>query len=73
MSDYQMMNKDKLKELVAETQATLVEINAEIERRERASQEQEIENLDVHLKNAELSLQTIRNFFVYLLEEIRKK
>lgn len=66
------MSMDGLKKLVQDTEETLVDIKEEIARRESASQEREIENLDVHMKNAELSLETIRNFFRYLREEMRK-
>lgn len=72
MSDYATMTKGNLLKLVAETEETLAEIKAEIVRREEAAQEAELENLDVHMKNAELSLQTIRNFFTYLRDEYRK-
>lgn len=61
-----------LRTLVADTEETLNEIKEEIERRENAAQEREIEHLDVHMKNAELSLETIRNFFRFLREELRK-
>lgn len=63
---------DDLRHLVADTEDTLRDIKAEIARRETAAQEREIENLDVHMRNAELSLQTIRNFFAYLRDELRK-
>lgn len=66
------MSMDGLKKLVSDTEETLGEIKEEIERRENAAQENEIAHLDVHMKNAELSLETIRNFFRYLKEEMRK-
>lgn len=72
MSEFKSMTKENLKTLVADTEATLNEIKTEIARREEAEQESELEYLDVHFKNAELSLQTIRNFFAYLREELRK-
>lgn len=72
MSEYKTLTKANLLHLVAETEETLAEIKAEITRREEAEQEAELEQLDVHMKNAELSLQTIRNFFAYLRDEYRK-
>lgn len=66
------MTMDGLKTLVQDTEETLADIKEEIKRRENASQEGELAHLDVHMKNAELSLETIRNFFRYLREEMRK-
>lgn len=63
---------EALRKLVLETEETLADIKEEIERRENAAQAREIEYLDVHMKNAELSLETIRNFFRYLRDELRK-
>lgn len=63
---------EALRVLVSETEETLAEIKEEIERRENQAQSREIEHLDVHMKNAELSLATIRNFFRYLRDELRK-
>ncbi|QHQ33839.1 hypothetical protein [Algicella marina] len=71
-AELKMMSTDKLRKLVQETEETLGDIKQEIERRENAAQAREIEHLDVHMKNAELSLETIRNFFRYLREEMRK-
>lgn len=73
MTEYATMTKANLQRLVAETEETLVEIKAEIERRENEAQEEELQHLDVHFKNAELSLQTIRNFFAYLRDEMKSK
>lgn len=67
------MSMEGLKKLVQDTEETLADIKEEIERRENAAQESELAHLDVHMKNAELSLQTIRNFFSYLKEEMRKR
>lgn len=63
---------EALRKLVTETEETLADIKEEIERRKDAAQHREIEHLDTHMKNAELSLTTIRNFFQYLREELRK-
>lgn len=72
MSDFQIMPKAKLKAVIADTEETLAELKAELQRREEAAQEAELEHLDVHFRNAELSLQSIRNFFVYLRDEMRR-
>lgn len=66
------MPKAKLKAVIADTEETLAELKAELHRREEAAQEAELEHLDVHFRNAELSLQSIRNFFVYLRDEMRR-
>lgn len=66
------MSTENLKKLVGETEETLAEIKEEITRREQAQQHREIDNIDVHMRNAELSLETIRNFFRFLRDEMRK-
>lgn len=71
MPDLSFVPHDKLKRLVAETEETLTDLKRELDRRDEAAQAREIEHLDEHLKDAELSLQTIRDFFRYLVEEMR--
>ena len=42
-------------------------------RRESVQKEHQIMDLDNHMKSAELSLTSIRNFIHYLLEESKKR
>ena len=44
-----------------------------MERRDEADQTREIDNLEEHMKNAELSLQTIRDFFRHLVEDMKSR
>lgn len=73
MSDLKIMSKDKLNALIGETEDTLAELKAEMDRRDEADQQREIENLDEHLRNAELSLRTIKDFFRFLVDDMKNK
>ncbi|QDS90052.1 hypothetical protein EC9_42560 [Rosistilla ulvae] len=73
MSDLPRMSIKSLRNLIAETETTLHELNTELQRREEAAQDSEIEHLEDHMKHAELSLQSIRDFFVILINEYRSR
>ena len=75
MNDLQIkvLTNARLNKLIEETQETLNELKEEVGRREKVQQEHEIMHLDNHMKSAELSLTTIRNFINYLLEDSKKK
>lgn len=73
MSNLQILSTERLNKLIIETQNTLDELKHEVERREARSQEHEIAHLDSHMKSAELSLTTIKNFIAYLIDESKKK
>jgi len=75
MSDLQIkvLTNERLNKLIEETQETLNELKEEVGRRQQVQQEQEIMHLENHMKSAELSLTTIRNFISYLLEDSKKK
>jgi len=75
MSDLQIkvLTNERLNKLIEETQETLNELKEEVGRRQQVQQEHEIMHLDSHMKSAELSLTTIRNFISYLLEDSKKK
>lgn len=62
---------ENLRTLVDQTEATLAELHAELDRREEADQHREIDRLDEHMKSAELSLTSIRDFFTEVLSELR--
>lgn len=71
--DLKVLPKEKLAVLITETEATLNDLKAEMEQRDDAARGHEIDRLDEHLKNAELSLQTIRDFVRYLVDDFRSK
>ncbi|MGF1474769.1 MAG: hypothetical protein ACFB6S_04310 [Geminicoccaceae bacterium] len=62
------LSTDHLRSLIDQTEGTLSELKGELDRRDELAQHQEIDKLETHMKNAELSLQTIRDFLAYLLE-----
>lgn len=72
MSNLQVLTNERLNKLIDETQLTLNELKNEVKRREQEQKEHEIMDLDNHMKSAELSLTTIRNFIKYLLDESKK-
>ncbi|SEA98367.1 hypothetical protein [Rubrimonas cliftonensis] len=71
MMNVKEMRTETLRKLVDETEATLEELSAELERREEAEQHQEIDRLDEHFRNAELSLTAIRDFIAQALSDLR--
>lgn len=73
MSELPRMSMKGLRKLIAETETTLQELNSELQRREEAAQETEIEHLEDHMKHAELSLNSIRGFLAILIEENRAR
>lgn len=72
MTNIKVMTNERLNKLIAETQETLTELKEEVERREVAQQNREIDNLDAHLETAELSLEKIKSFIALLLRERKK-
>jgi len=73
MSQLSVLPKKKLRELIKETELTLYALRSELEKRDDVEQYREIGRLEEHMKSAELSLTTIKDFFHYLLEDIKKK
>jgi len=65
------LSTQNLRQLIDETERSLGELNAELDRREQVAQAREIENLETHMKSAELSLQTIRDFVAELVADLR--
>lgn len=72
MNNLNILTTDRLRRLIRETEETLIELKTELERREQLNQDHEIEHLERHMKNAELSLTTIRNFLDFLMDDMRK-
>ncbi|MDA7747253.1 hypothetical protein N8878_07990, partial [Psychromonas sp.] len=62
MTNLKVLTSERLNQLISQTQIALNELKEEVERREQAKQEHQIENLESHMKSAELSLTSIRNF-----------
>ncbi|WP_067864508.1 hypothetical protein [Neptuniibacter marinus] len=72
MSNLQILSTERLNKLIDETQLTLQELKQEVIRREHLKQEHEIKDLEHHMSSAEFNLNSIKNFFAYLLEESKK-
>nr|WP_325252846.1 hypothetical protein [Amylibacter sp.] len=73
MKNIKLISTENLSKLVAETEATLEELKDEVERRVESQQHDDVSHLEHHFKSAELSLQSIKDFMTYLLEDIRSK
>jgi len=69
MDDIENLSRKKLKKLIKDTQETLHELTDELERRELANQNKEIDNLDNHIESVELNLSRIKELFTTLLKE----
>jgi len=69
MENLNVLTNDRLSKLIDETQESLEQLKAEVERRKQLQQEHEILDLENHMKSAELSLTSIRNFIKYLVED----
>ncbi|PIE25424.1 MAG: hypothetical protein CSA60_00520 [Neptuniibacter caesariensis] len=64
--------KEEVEALVAQTEATLNALIAELKRRNEDEQHQSIENLDDHLKEADTSFKRLRHFITMALDQINK-
>lgn len=73
MADLKTIGTERLRALIDESEATLKELHDELERREEGGQHAEIERLDEHMKNAELSLTSIRDFIADVLRDMRSR
>ena len=69
MDNIENLSRKKLKKLIKDTQETLHELTDELERRELANQNKEIDNLDNHIESVELNLSRIKELFTTLLKE----
>ena len=72
MANLTAISTENLRNLIGSTEETLAELKDELDRREEEAQHDEIEDLEKHMENAELSLQTIRDFFALLIADLRK-
>tara|TARA_R110002072_G_scaffold1013_7_gene8403 strand:- start:538 stop:762 length:225 start_codon:yes stop_codon:yes gene_type:complete len=72
MSGFQHYSTQTIRNLIEDTESTLEQLKAEMQRREEAEQEIQIEDLENHMKSAEFSLRSIREFLAFLVEEYRR-
>ncbi|WP_339721006.1 hypothetical protein [uncultured Paraglaciecola sp.] len=73
MTNVNVLSTERLRTLIADTEGTLKQLTLELERREYLKQENAIEHLEEHMKDAELSLDTIRQFLAYLINELKDR
>ena len=73
MNNLQTLTTERLRLLLSETEATLVELKAELERREELAQADEVAHLEEYMENAEVSLKSIRNFLQFLSSDMSGK
>jgi hypothetical protein len=66
-----MSSTAALTKLMEETEATLSSLRAELKLREESAQHREIDRLEEHMANAQVSLKSIKEFFELVLKEIR--
>jgi len=72
MSDLDNLSNKRLRKLIHKSEETLNELKAELDRREKESQNHEIDELEQHMESAEVSLKTIRDFLASLSKDLRK-
>ncbi|MEL6479546.1 MAG: hypothetical protein AAFR17_19645, partial [Pseudomonadota bacterium] len=70
MANLTAISTENLRKLIGSTEETLAELKDELDRREEQAQHDEIDNLEHHMQNAELSLQSIRDFFAMLVADL---
>ncbi|PIE40988.1 MAG: hypothetical protein CSA49_05665 [Gammaproteobacteria bacterium] len=67
-----LQSKEEVEALVAQTEATLNALIAELKRRNEDEQHQSIEDLDIHLQEADTSFKRLRHFIAMALDQINK-
>ena len=73
INNVQTLTTDRLQKLISESEHTLADLKAELEKREQLKQSQEVANLEHHMQSAELSLKTIRDFLTFLSQDLRDR
>jgi Mg2+ and Co2+ transporter CorA len=73
MADIERLPSERLATLIEETEITLDQLKNELRRREQANQSAAIDHLEDYMTNAELSLQSIRDFISQLVKELVSK
>ncbi|WP_158970909.1 hypothetical protein [Paraglaciecola sp. L3A3] len=73
MTNINVLSTERLRALIEDTEATLKQLTVELERREFMQQANELEHLEEHMIGAEISLNTIRQFLAYLVNDLKDK
>jgi C4-type Zn-finger protein len=73
MTDINVLSTERLRALITDTEGTLKQLSAELEMRVFLEQENEIEKLEEHMKMAELSLDSIRQFLSLIINDLKGK
>lgn len=73
MSNLQTLTNDRLRLLISESEATILELKTELEHREHVQQNHDVADLENHMNSAELSLKTIRDFLAFLSQDYSLK
>ncbi|SMP71854.1 hypothetical protein SAMN06265222_114126 [Neorhodopirellula lusitana] len=71
MSNLDKISTEMIQTLINDTELSLKDLKAEMARREEEAQDFEISDLETHMRKAELSLTTIRDFVHFLVNEYR--
>ncbi|WP_340677190.1 hypothetical protein [Paraglaciecola sp.] len=73
MTNVNVLSTERLRALITDTEGTLKQLTVELERRDFLKQENGIALLEEHMKDAELSLDTIRQFLAYLINDLKSR
>lgn len=71
MTSLKTLSTDNLHGLIEEAEGTLKELKQELQRREEMAQHRELANFENHIRSAELSIKSLRDFVTYLLADLR--
>lgn len=72
MTEPRTLSREKLEQMIGETETSLTDLKAELTRRDQAAQHREIDHLEEHMNSAETGLRSVRDFFRLLTAELRK-
>lgn len=64
---------EEIDRLIKETEETLTALMGELKRRQADTQHKDIDNLEDHLAQADVSFKALRNFIALALKEIRNE
>lgn len=70
-SNVAMKSNDEIELLIKETEDTLQALMSELKRRQNDELHKDIDNLEEHLKNADTSFKSLKDFIAMALKEIR--
>ncbi|MCF2948527.1 hypothetical protein L0668_10450 [Paraglaciecola aquimarina] len=69
MPNVNQLSTERLRALITDTESTLKRLLIELENRQFIEQENQIQHLEEHIKGAELSLSTIRDFLALVIAQ----